>query len=209
MAIFRSPSPFPQPLKFGHDRRRTSINPFLWRLMNRKGEHFSPSHTFTLPHAIKLTDRYVGCAPTDSLRHGSIYISYSPLFHPKSLISLHGLLWCLCGQACCICSALSLIGLLAIGNSVTVGSPLLVCITQLISNIRALWWLHCVATLAGIFHLLACSNKSIILLWYIFRQTLVYFPCRCSIVVFFFCAERCTDHSFLRVDAELINIYKL
>lgn len=114
MAIFRSPSPFLQPLKFGHDRRRTSINPFLWRLMNRKGEHFSPSRTFTLPHAIKLTDRYVGCAPTDSLRHGSIYISYSPLFHPKSLISLHGLLWCLCGQACCICSALSLIGILAI-----------------------------------------------------------------------------------------------
>lgn len=52
--------------------------------MNRKGEHFSPSRTLTLPHAIKLTDRYVGCAPTDSLRHVSIYISYPSLFHQRA-----------------------------------------------------------------------------------------------------------------------------
>lgn len=64
-----------------NDRRHTSKD------AKPKGLFLSmaSSHSLPRPRAFKLTDHYVGCAPTDSLRLVSIYIS--PHFPTQALES--------------------------------------------------------------------------------------------------------------------------
>lgn len=79
-----------------NDRRQTTIN-LISAAINEQGKKtFLSISTLTLLHAIKLTDRYVGCAPTESPQ-GLCLFTFSTLrlsaqALKRSLISLDRLL---------------------------------------------------------------------------------------------------------------------
>lgn len=169
--------------------------------MNRKRERFSPSLTFTLPHAIKLTDRYVGCAPTDSLRVVSIYISWSSLSHPVLRKELNITGWPAVVLMWTVLFMFSLFSdgrISHAGSLLTVGLKLLVCVTKLplIGNIHALWWLRWIVTLAGVLPLLSCLDKSIMLAHATFSQRL-------------FCKEGCLAYFSYRFSTEASSLNKV
>lgn len=177
--------------------------------MNRKGEHFSPSRTLTLPHAIKLTDRYVGCAPTDSLRHVSIYISYPSLFHQRAGWPAVVLMWT---ALLIFFSVLSDRQISRTGIFLTVGAfglhhTIVWLAASVLSGGFAVWWLWLASSIYWPAQTNQLSSHRTVLGRYFFshRKMLVYFACRCSTEVLF-CARWATDHFLSGVDAELINV---
>ncbi|MEQ2175606.1 hypothetical protein GOODEAATRI_019608 [Goodea atripinnis] len=74
-----------------NDRHQTTINLISVAINEQKKKTFHSIYTLTLVHAIKLTDCYVGCVPTQSPQacvylHPTLRLSTQAL--KRSLISL-------------------------------------------------------------------------------------------------------------------------
>lgn len=66
-----------------NDRRQTTINLISTTINEQRRKTFLSISALALLHTVKLTDRYVGCAPTESPQAGVYLHFYPPHFHPS------------------------------------------------------------------------------------------------------------------------------